>query len=172
MKCRNWSVIGTWGFSCLAALALASQTCTAALSPGDKAPSFTAKSVEGETVSLPGTKGAVVVINFWGPWLPPSLKPLPDYQKLYEKYHRKGLDMVGIAWDDQPVEKVKAVIKQFGLTFPVVHDPKGSIAQQYQVRGMPAAYVIAKDNKIRFVQGQTAPIDEKLLEKQINELLP
>ncbi len=56
---------------------------------GDKCPTFTVQSYEGETpgeFSIADTKGKVVVINFWATWCDPCVKELPHFNELQENY--------------------------------------------------------------------------------------
>jgi thiol-disulfide isomerase/thioredoxin len=41
-------------------------------------------------------KGKVVLLNFWGTWCGPCRVEIPDFIRLYDKYHESGLEIVGI----------------------------------------------------------------------------
>ena len=40
-------------------------------------------------------------------------------------------------------------MKEFGLTFEVLHDPKQVTTRNYQITGYPETFVIARDGTIR-----------------------
>ncbi|MCK4462014.1 MAG: TlpA family protein disulfide reductase, partial [candidate division Zixibacteria bacterium] len=43
-----------------------------------------------------------VVINVWGTWCPPCRREIPDLVRLYEEYHGKGVEILGMAVRDSP----------------------------------------------------------------------
>ena len=46
-------------------------------------------------------------------------------------------------------QKIRAFVKEFGLTFQVLYDPTGKITNDYQTTGVPETFVIARDGVIR-----------------------
>ena len=56
-----------------------------------KAPDFKLRTVQGKLVNLSDYKGKVVLLNFWGTWCGPCLQEIPDFNKLYSKYNKKGV---------------------------------------------------------------------------------
>src|SRR5262249_23696188 len=40
-----------------------------------------------------------VILDFWGYWCGPCVHEMPDLFKLYDKYHERGLEVVGIHID-------------------------------------------------------------------------
>ena len=65
--------------------------------PGKPAPDFTAKDINGKPFTLSSLKGKVVIIDFWASWCVPCRKSNPHMRELYNKYHKKGLDMVYVS---------------------------------------------------------------------------
>ena len=72
-------------------------------------------------------------------------------KEIYEKYHAKGLEIIGISLDDKRDRWVNAIEKE-GLEWKQVSSLKGRggcpVAQLYQVIGIPKLYVIDEDGKI------------------------
>ena len=60
------------------------------------APDFTLATTTGELVSMSDLRGKVILLNFWGTWCGPCRMELPDFVKLYDKYNKDGLEIVGI----------------------------------------------------------------------------
>ena len=49
--------------------------------------------------ALKDRKGKVILVDFWATWCVPCVAELPNVKKMQEKYHDKGLEIVGISSD-------------------------------------------------------------------------
>ena len=119
--------------------------------PGNPAPDFELPTPEGEMLALRDFRGHVVILDFWASWCAPCLGEMPVMKEIYEKYHAKGLEIIGISLDDKRDRWVNAIEKE-GLEWKQVSSLKGRggcpVAQLYQVIGIPKLYVIDEDGKI------------------------
>jgi thiol-disulfide isomerase/thioredoxin len=61
-------------------------TMLAPLHPGDTAPDFAVKTVEGQTVKLSDYKGKYVLLDFWAAWSAPSLAQMPNLKETYAAF--------------------------------------------------------------------------------------
>jgi len=143
----------------------------AAISIGSKAPDFSAPTPEGKTLSLKDAMGKVTVIDFWASWCRPCRAENPYVKKIYEKYHDKGLNIIGVSLD-KPGHKedwLKA-IKDDGLTWYHVSNLKywqDPIARQlYHVESIPQTFILDKNGVIR-----AKNLRRDRLEAKIKELL-
>jgi len=69
-------------------------------SPGSPAADFTAKELNGSTLTLSSLKGKYVLIDFWASWCVPCRKSMPHVKELYNRYKDKGLDVIAVSDDD------------------------------------------------------------------------
>ena len=119
--------------------------------PGNPAPDFELPTPEGDTLALHDFLGRVVILDFWASWCAPCLGEMPVMREIYEKYHDKGLEIVGISLDDKRERWVRAIEKE-GLVWDQVSSLKGRddcpVARLYQVIGIPKLYIIDENGKI------------------------
>ncbi|MFD1096368.1 redoxin domain-containing protein [Salegentibacter chungangensis] len=137
---------------------------------GAKAPGFTAPTPEGEELSLKDAMGKVTVIDFWAAWCKPCRVENPKVVKIYNKYHDKGLNIIGVSLD-RPGQKERwlKAIEDDGLEWHHVsnlqfwNDP---VAQKYGVKAIPATFILDEEGTIvaRNLRGDD-------LEEKIKELL-
>ncbi len=64
---------------------------------------------------------------------------------------------------------VQAYAEKQGLTFPVLLDEKGTVAQRYRVSGIPTSFFI---NRQGVVHGRhTGPMNDSLIKKYLDQIL-
>ncbi|MCF8714451.1 AhpC/TSA family protein [Joostella atrarenae] len=120
------------------------------LSVGAIAPDFSAPNPEGETISLKGSLGKVTILDFWAAWCKPCRAENPNLVKLYAEYHDKGLNVVGVSLD-KTAEDWKKAIADDGLEWNHMSNLKfwqDPIAQLYNIRSIPATYILDENGKI------------------------
>jgi len=69
------------------------------LAVGAEPVDFNVKSIDGKTLSPAAFKGKVLLIDFWATWCGPCVAEMPNVKQVYDKYHPKGFEIVGISLD-------------------------------------------------------------------------
>lgn len=132
------------------------------------APQFSQTDTLGSLVKLSDFKGKYVLVDFWASWCAPCRAENPNVVKVYNKYHDKGFEILGVSLDDNK-ESWLAAIHADELKWTHVSDLKGwanVIALDYGVKSVPANYLIDRDGKI-IAKG----LKGEALEKKLADIL-
>ena len=134
--------------------------------PGKPAPEIAKNDlVTGKPFALSSLKGKVVLLDFWASWCVPCRKSNPHVKALYEKYRKKGFDVVYVADnDDNPANALKAIeedgIKKYhhvlrGLITKrgpngehMGFDKSQDVSEQYAIHFLPTKYLIDREGNI------------------------
>ncbi len=139
--------------------------------PGFPAPDFRLRTLDGQVVQLSQLRGRVVIINFWASWCPPCRAEMPALQRVYEAYHDQGLELLAVNLTPQDrLPDIEAFVHKHGLTFPILLDEEGAVAQQYRVHAVPTTYFVDREGVIRDVVFG-GPMAEALLRTRVEALL-
>ncbi len=112
-----------------------------------KAPAFELMSLSGDKVSLSKLKGKVVFLDFWATWCPPCIMSLPLVEKLVKDYRGKSVEFVSISLD-QTEGVVTRFVREKGVTNKVIMAGDSDISSRYQIRGIPAFFIIDKEGYV------------------------
>ena len=95
---------------------------------------------------LDENKGKVIYLDFWASWCIPCRKSFPWMNAMEDKYAEQGFKVITVNVD---VEKSLAIefLEENPADFSVIYDPKGNIAKEFKLKGMPSSYMINKLGK-------------------------
>lgn len=134
---------------------------------GQKAPDITGQTPEGEEIALSEVKGKITLIDFWASWCGPCRRENPNVVKLYEKYHTRGFNILGVSLDTD-AGKWKQAITDDGLEWSHVSDLKGwesTLSEPYAVTAIPhtvlideKGVIIAKNLRGRELEAKVAEV--------------
>lgn len=135
-------------------------------------PDFTLPDPAGKKVSLKDFRGKLVMVNFWASWCVPCRDEMPPMERLYQEFRNKDFVILGINVRDKR-EDALALMKELGVTYPVVFDPPGRWMLAYGAWGLPNTYLIGPDGRgIARLRGHAdwyTPGTRKLIEALLNE---
>lgn len=117
---------------------------------GSMAPDFMLQTPEGKTIRLSDLRGKYVLVDFWASWCGPCMAEVPNVKKVYEKYHAKGFEILGVSLDNKK-ELWTGAIAKHGLDWLHVSSLEGwkcPVAALYSVTGIPATFLVGPDGKI------------------------
>ncbi|HEX6576531.1 MAG TPA: TlpA disulfide reductase family protein [Gemmatimonadaceae bacterium] len=122
---------------------------------GVKAPDFDVTTLDSIPAqrTLADYRGNVLMINIWATWCAPCRIEMPSIEQLHQAYDGKGLKILAISVDDPGTDpQIRSFVKQYGLSFEVLHDPQGQegrVSHDYQTTGYPETVIIGRDGIIR-----------------------
>ncbi len=146
---------------------------------GLEAPDFSAVTIDSvpSVKSLADYKGQVVLLNIWATWCLPCRVEMPSIEQLHRTYGPRGLKIIAVSVDDLHAEpQIRDFVKQYGLTFQILHDTTGQdgvISQAYQTTGYPETIIIGRDGLIRKkligASDWNSPLNRGLVERLLAE---
>nr|WP_321234140.1 TlpA disulfide reductase family protein [uncultured Psychroserpens sp.] len=139
---------------------------------GKPAPKFTAPTPDGKNLALDDAMGKVTIIDFWAAWCGPCRRENPNVVKVYNKYHDKGLEIIGVSLDGtkrqkDPKDAWTKAIAQDKLTWNHVSnlnyfdDP---VARAYNIRSIPATFILDENGTIVAKNLRGADLEAKIAE--------
>jgi peroxiredoxin len=117
--------------------------------PGDPAPNFQLRDMNGRTVSLTDLRGKVVLLNFWATWCGPCRVEMPAMERLYRTYDRKDFEILAVSTDAQGAAVTRPFQQENRLTFPILHDADFRVGLSYGARTLPMTFMVDRQGIVR-----------------------
>lgn len=138
---------------------------------GFLAPDFELKTPTGEAIKLSDLRGQAVLVNLWAIWCPPCRAEMQTIETMYNEYKDRGFAVlaVNMTYQDAPLDIMPFVNEQ-KLTFPILLDETGEMANAYQLKSLPSSFFINREGIINEVI-IGGPMAEALLRTRIEEIL-
>jgi|GEM_PF-1296909 len=125
----------------------AEEQISARFPAGKPFPNIEFTAIDGRRVSTAALKGKVVLVDFWATWCGPCTAQTPRLMQLYEQYHEKGFEIIGISLDDSAWQCAK-YISDNKIPWPQYYDGKGwdsAFAKRFNIEGIPLMVLIDRE---------------------------
>ncbi|MDI6792014.1 MAG: redoxin domain-containing protein [bacterium] len=132
---------------CLTLAGFLLPSISAAVTKGEKAPSFTLPDINGKQISLDDFKEKNVLLYLWDFSEEIFMKYLPQIEQVYQEY--KGKDVVILCISSNTLTKTKEVIASQKLTFPVLIDESKKVDKVYNSeKAYPVRVIVNKSGVV------------------------
>lgn len=156
--------------SVLVLLLAAALTLTGTTAGAGQAPGFELPRLNGPgPVRLSDYRGTVVLLDFWASWCPPCRKSLPAYNAirndLQAEYGQRAFEVIAVNLDLNRGDALE-FLGRYRPDYPVVRESGYETQRAYDLMGMPTAFLIDAQGRIRHAwQGYTPAYRSALIER-------
>lgn len=125
--------------------------------------------LDGEAFDIKQLDGKVVLVDYWATWCPPCVAEIPHLKEMYEAYHEKGFEVVGISLDDDrgTLEEFleREEIPWINL-YPTDEEKQGidghPLARRYGIASIPSVFLVDQEGKVVSMQARGRELTNQL----------
>ncbi len=114
-------------------------------------------------------KKNVILLVFSATWCPYCRREYPILNELYKKYVSSGFVIININIGETE-KKVKKMVQDKKIIFPVLVDSEQKVAKQYEVSGIPLNILIDGNEKIIYKENGITDDMNGIIEKELEKL--
>jgi thiol:disulfide interchange protein DsbD len=127
--------------------------------------------LSGGKLDLSSEHGKVLLIDFWATWCVPCAKEIPLLNSLDKEYKEKGVEIIGIAMDEDGIAKVKPFVKSHPMDYQVAIK-SDLTAKSFGVgEVLPVAVIADRQGRIRFTHTGISASQDQTFRREIDQLL-
>jgi thiol-disulfide isomerase/thioredoxin len=131
---------------------------------GKAVPDFELPTPEGKPFKLSSLRGKYVLVDFWASWCGPCRQENPTVRVAYQKYHGKGLEIVGVSLDKKADAWTSAIKKD---ELPWIHvselkEWEGITHVMYNVQAIPSNFLLDKEGNLIAMNLRGTALEEAL----------
>ena len=133
-------------------------------------PDIDLMTLDGKELQLASLHGQPVLVTFWATTCNSCVSEIPHLIELYDELAPQGLEIIAIAMDYDPPNRVLALRKARNIPYPVALDIQADAARAFgDVRLTPTSFLIAPDGQI--THRRTGKLNMAALRKDILAML-
>ena len=141
------------------------------LDVGSTMPAYTATNLDGSGFDLAAKKDKVLLLNIWATWCGPCRYEIPELQKIHDRFEKRGFEVVGVSVDESGAQVVEPFVEEQKMTYPVVLDPRGQLADMLETSVLPTTVLVDRSGKIVWKKLGLITANDTTLEQAIEAAL-
>ena len=133
---------------------------------GSEIPNLVQPDANGTPVSLGDFRGHYLLIDFWASWCAPCRAANPGMTELYNKYHEKGIEFLGVSLD-KDADAWKKAISDDKLVWNHVSDLNywdNEISRYFGINSIPSTLLVDPEGRIIAKKLHGEELEAKLAE--------
>ncbi|HMP59854.1 MAG TPA: redoxin family protein [Gemmatales bacterium] len=110
--------------------------------------------LEGRPTTLASQRRKLILLDFWGTWCPACIKAMPHLVHLDRQYGPRGLQVVGIAYEEGPpsecAQRVAFVAQRQGVNYPILlgQGERCGLLRRFQVARYPTLVLLDENGQL------------------------
>lgn len=125
--------------------------------------------LEGKTSKLSKYKGKVLFLNFWASWCGPCIMEIPSLNRVYDRYHPRGLELLSLSLDTEySITRIKDITQRTRMRY-TIGKANPQMINEMKVYAIPTSYLYGKDGKL--IQRYMGPPNPEQITKDIEAAL-
>lgn len=117
---------------------------------GDRAPTFTVTSLAGDTITVGGEQGEIVVLSFFATWCPPCREEFPHLEtEVWQRFRGEKFSFVAIG-REHTADELQPFVEEMAVSFPIAPDPTREVYAKYAEAFIPRTIVIGPDGAVLY----------------------
>ena len=126
--------------------------------------------IDGEELQLASLQGRPVLVTFWATTCRSCVSEMPHLIELYNELAPRGLEIIAIAMDYDPPNRVLAMREARNIPYPIALDIHAEAARAFgNIRLTPTSFLIAPDGRV--VYRKTGAMNMARLREDIRGML-
>ncbi len=136
-----------------------------------KVMAFTLPDLKGRPRNINEWHGKLIILNFWASWCHPCREEIPLLIDIQKKYGKKGLQIIGVAFDKK--ENIIRFSNIYSINYPLLvgQEEVMAIMERYGNRSGSLPYSVIIDTQGREVGRKVGAYKRLELETRINDYL-
>jgi thiol-disulfide isomerase/thioredoxin len=131
--------------------------------------------ISGRRVAREDLRGKVVVVDFWATWCGPCVGEIPEMLRLYEMYHDRGVEFIGVNLDgpaeDGGLDALKTFVAERKIPWPQYyqgHGWDGEFSKDWGISAIPTVFLVDAEGRLYSTEarGKLDALIPKLLDRR------
>jgi peroxiredoxin len=137
---------------------------------GGETPALQLPDTTGRLHQLSQYRGKAVLINFWATWCAPCREEMPSIERLRQAMQGKPFVVLAVNLAE-PEPRVRQFLQSMPLGFPILLDADMAVTRAWNVRQLPASFVVGPDGRVRYSYIGDLDWSRESVRKTISDLL-